>query len=72
MHVHGHFRRSRLRKRLGGFPQYPHLSVRNREGRQPAMQTDYERRKHPDDWFIQTFEPGKVDRNFAVKRSLAV
>ena len=36
------------------------------------MQTDRKLRKYPDDGFVQTFEAGEMDRNFAVKSALAV
>ena len=36
------------------------------------MQTDRKLRKYPDDGFVQTFEAGEMDRNFAVKGALAV
>jgi hypothetical protein len=40
------------------------------ELREAAMQADHELRKNPHDGFVQTFESGEVDSNFAAERSL--
>ena len=54
------------------FPQHLHFVSRNGELRQTAIQTYRKLRPHPDDGLVQTFEPRKMKRNFAVKRLLVV
>jgi hypothetical protein len=49
--------------------QFP---FRNRELREAAMQTHHQLRKDPHDGFVQTFESGEMDGNFAIKHALLI
>jgi len=60
------------RNLLLSFPQHLHFVSRNGELRQTAIQTYRKLRPHPDDGLVQTFDPRKMKRNFAVKRLLVV
>jgi hypothetical protein len=48
------------------------FSFRHGELREAAMQTDHELRKDPHDGFVQTFESGEMDSNFAVENALLI
>jgi len=44
----------------------------NDEFRGPTCQTNCKIWKHPDNGFVQAIEPGEVDGNFTVERTLTI
>jgi hypothetical protein len=48
------------------------FSFSDGEFREAALQTDHQLRENPNDVFVQTFESGEMDSNFAVEPALTV